>query len=321
VDNTVCWYEDSRPRAQRVFCGTIDRNVITGQWMDLPGGREQNDGQLILRVESNSRIVKLRGSSPIDAATWTRESSPLPPISSGGGGPRSSRNNDWERVEGRTASDIAASDDGTAWIIGTDSTQGGHSIFRWSGASWTSVDGGAARIDVDGRGNAWIVNSDGYIFRRNRNRWERLPGTATDIGAGADGSVWIVGTNRVQGGYGIYRWNGTDWSPVDGSAVRIDVDDRGNPWVVNSDGKIYRRVGERWDLLPGAARDITVDGNDSAWVIGNETTQGGYSIHRWTGSDWTRIDGGGTQISAAGTRVWLVNSSGFVYTRGYGGRR
>jgi hypothetical protein len=224
-------------------------------------------------------------------------------------------------VEGRTASDIAASADGTAWIVGTDSIRGGHSIFRWSGASWSNVDGGALRIDVDGRGTPWIVNADHLIFRRNRNRWEQLPGAAVDIGAGADGSVWVIGTNPTPGGYGIYRWNGADWSPVDGGGIRIDVDDRGNPWVVNSDGLIFRRAQDRWEQLPGSARDISIGNGDSAWIIGTEPTQGGHGVHRWNGRDWTRMDGGGAQISAAGERVWLVNSSGSVYTRsGFGGR-
>ena len=60
VDNDVCWYAESRPNGQEVFCGVIDRNIITGQWMDMPGSRQLTSGQLTLRVESNNRIVKVR---------------------------------------------------------------------------------------------------------------------------------------------------------------------------------------------------------------------------------------------------------------------
>jgi hypothetical protein len=316
--DNVCWFQDSRPRVQRVFCGVLDRNILTGQWMDLPGGREMGDGQLTLRVETGSRIVRVRGGSAFDASTWTRDGGA--PISSGpissAPGPRSrpDNNNDWEMVRG-TASDIGIGEDGTAWMIGTEATRGGFGIFRWTGTDWSGVDGGAIRIDVDGRGNPWIVNSDGYIFRRARNRWEQLPGGATDIGVGADGSAWVVGTNAAKGGYGIYRFNGNDWSPVDGGAVRIDVDARGNPWIVNSDGIIFRRARDRWEQLPGSARDISVTDDETAWIIGTEATQGGYSIYRWNGRDWSRVDGGGMQISVGGGRVWLVNSSGYVYNR------
>jgi len=319
VDSDVCWYVDSRPDGQEVFCGLIDRNMITGQWMDMPGSRQLTSGQLTLRVESNNRIVKVRSTPRYEASTWNREDSR---DSRDSRDPRFSSNNEvapsdkaWELLAG-SGRDIGVGNDGSVWLIGADKTPGGYSIFNRSRNQWNRVDGGAVRIDVDGMGNPWIVNSDGVIFRRERNQWQTLPGAASDIGAGAQGDVWITGTNPVPGGFGIYRWTGREWASVDGGAVRIDVDGMGNPWIVNSDGVVFRRERNQWQRLPGAARDISVNATSDAWVIGTDPVAGGFGIHHWTGRDWVTVAGGGTQISVGSNGVvYIVNSAGAIYRR------
>lgn len=246
IDSDLCWYVESRPGGQQeVFCGVIDRNTISGQWMDMPGSRQLTSGQLTLRVDSNNRMLKVRSSSRYDASTWSREDSRDlrdsrdPRFSSNNGGELSDAT--WELLTG-SGRDVGVGDDGSVWLIGTDATGGGYSIYNRSRNQWNRVAGGAVRIDVDGTGTPWIVNSEGAIYRRDRNgQWQRLPGAASDIGAGSQGDVWIIGTNAVPGGFGIYRWNGTEWASVDGGAVRIDVDGMGNPWIVNADGSIFRR--------------------------------------------------------------------------------
>jgi hypothetical protein len=146
----------------------------------------------------------------------------------------------WERLPG-AAKDIGIGADNSVWVIGTNSVQGGYGIYRWEGKNWRRIDGGAVRIDVDPRGNPWVVNSYDNIYRRVGDRWEQVFGAAKDIGIGADNSVWVIGTNSVQGGYGIYRWEEKNWRRIDGGAVQISVDNHGVPWVVNADNYIYRK--------------------------------------------------------------------------------
>ena len=147
----------------------------------------------------------------------------------------------WAGLPG-LATDIGVGADGSVWITGTNSVQGGFGIYTWNGKGWSAVEGGAVNVAVDPKGVPWVVNEMGDIFRREGNDWQRLPGLATDIGVGADGSVWITGTNPVQGGFGIYTWNGEGWSAVEGGAVRVAVDPKGMPWAVNANGNIYERV-------------------------------------------------------------------------------
>jgi len=181
-------------------------------------------------------------------------------------------------------------------------------------------EGGAVRLDVDPQGNPWVVNGAGQILRAGASGWQQLPGLASDIGIGANGSVWVIGVTPAPGGFTIHRWNGREWDLVPGGAVRIDVDPRGNPWVVNDAGNILRRTpAGQWQQLPGSATDVTVASDGTAWILGNNRVAGGYSIHRWSGDRWRRVNGGGVAISAGAT-PWLINADSQIF-RWSGGRR
>jgi hypothetical protein len=56
----------------------LDGSTVTGDWVDLPGGKLQTGtGTLRLRVESNDRLVKLSESIPYAASVWTRQGAPV----------------------------------------------------------------------------------------------------------------------------------------------------------------------------------------------------------------------------------------------------
>jgi hypothetical protein len=151
----------------------------------------------------------------------------------------------WEVFPG-FANDISVGDDGTAWIVGTNSRPGGFDVCRWNGSAWDCVDGAATRIAVAGDGLPWIINDRGNIFRRLGGRWHQVLGGALDIAAGADGNVWIAGMDGGRhGGYGVHRWNGREWDSIDGAAIRIGVAPNGLPWLVNIRGNVYRRHVQR----------------------------------------------------------------------------
>ncbi|MFC1744729.1 tectonin domain-containing protein [Candidatus Riflebacteria bacterium] len=175
----------------------------------------------------------------------------------------------WTKLPG-AAKDIGIGTNGSIWIIGTNKEAGGYGIYRWlgsdrlkgktirlgskgfkkalkklalansQGGSWQKINGSAVRIDVDDRGNAWVVNNSGNIYRFDGKKWVTVPGKARDIGIGGDGSVWVLGHDKQPGGYGIYRWDGKNWQKKPGGAVQISVDNRGLPWVVNSGDVIFR---------------------------------------------------------------------------------
>jgi len=195
----------------------------------------------------------------------------------------------------------AARDVTDGWVIGTGTVSGGYKIYRWNGAGWSQMPGGAVRIG--GTYNTpWVVNNLNQIYRWNGSGWQSIPGAAKDV---ADG--WVLGTDTTGGGYGIYRWNGTSWNHMPGGAVRIGGT-YSTPWVVNNLNQIYRWNGSGWQLMPGAGKDIA-DG----WVIGTGAESGGYGIYRWNGTGWTKIPGGATSIGTAGGTPWIVNSTKKIY--------
>lgn len=69
----------------------------------------------------------------------------------------------------------------------------------------------------------------------------------------------------------------------------------------------------RWRKVSGFANDVG-DGPNGKWVIGTTSGRGGYSIHRWNGSSWTRTSGLAVRIAVA-ERPWVVNNEGRIFSR------
>ena len=77
----------------------------------------------------------------------------------------------------------------------------------------------------------------------------------------------------------------------------------------------YAQSGKTWDQLPGFAKDIGVGGDGSVWIIGTNPggTEHDFGIHKWTGSNWQGIEGGGVEISVDSSGLpWVVNSMGNI---------
>ena len=53
----------------------------------------------------------------------------------------------WQRLPG-SAREVAVGADGSAWAIGQAAVAGGFKIYRWTGAGWATVSGGAVQITV-----------------------------------------------------------------------------------------------------------------------------------------------------------------------------
>lgn len=74
--NEIWWAGESSDiqRPRNVFHGTIAGNNITGQWCDLPSSTRQGCEETIaLRIENNSRLVKITSSAPYNGSVWTRQ--------------------------------------------------------------------------------------------------------------------------------------------------------------------------------------------------------------------------------------------------------
>ncbi len=161
----------------------------------------------------------------------------------------SSQGGSWEQLSG-AATDIGVGANGAVFTIGTNRSDGGYGIWKWTGNQWQALPGGGVRIAVDPRGTPWVVNDRGTIFQWRGGKWAKLPGTATDIGIGANGAVFVIGTERSDSGFGIFKWKRGGWQQIPGGAVNVSVGPSGTPWVTDSSNNIHRKMDKEPVLAP-----------------------------------------------------------------------
>ena len=218
---------------------------------------------------------------------------------------------------------------GKAWAV---SNIGKVYRFDTPPGAWTEISGitTAARIDVDSRGNPWVVTRDRKVFTWNGG-WQQVPGDILEVGRSTTGDrMWALGGGGDgRGNFNIYRWEGAaGWVQKPGMAARIDVDPNGVAWVVNQQNAIFRWSGAGWSQIPGGAQDIGIGGDGSIWIVGTDRMIWTYNgSGGWTprnarlvqvtvdehGNPWG-VDGGGQLVrgEAEGKRVvqggtvWVV---------------
>lgn len=145
----------------------------------------------------------------------------------------------WDDRGNNRLRDVGVGGDGSVWYLGGDEEPGGFGVFKYGGSK---VAGAGVRIDVDDKGNPWIVTKGGAVFRYNGSAFEPVPGPgvpAIDIGISAEnGAVYVVGGDGWP-----YKWTGSSWqlsaSGISHALNHISVDPAGMPWGVAGNGIIY----------------------------------------------------------------------------------
>jgi hypothetical protein len=70
-----------------------------------------------------------------------------------------------------------------------------------------------------------------------------------------------------------------------------------------------------WNILPGSATDIGASAG-ATYVIGTTAEGSGFGIHKWNGTDWTKISGSAVRIDVENNgNPWVVNSLGEIFKR------
>jgi hypothetical protein len=219
----------------------------------------------------------------------------------------------WVSVPGK-ANDIAVGANGSVWHIGTNVVPGGFGIYRWTGAGWSGVQGGAVKVAVDPQGNGWVLNDKNQIYRWDGGKFVVVEGAAKEIAIGANGTIWVLGTATRPGGYEVFRWTGSAWQSVPGGATRIAVDPQGNAWVANDRKEIFRWDGRSFVKMQGLANAIGIGANGTVWHLGTNEVAGGYGLWWWNNGQWSAAPGGLTELSVAPDgRVWGANASKDIF--------
>jgi Tectonin domain len=70
----------------------------------------------------------------------------------------------------------------------------------------------------------------------------------------------------------------------------------------------------QWEQIEGKAQTIDVGPEGTVWCLGWNKVNGGYTIHRWTGSQWENIEGGAVRLDVGPNgNPWVVNEYGEIF--------
>jgi hypothetical protein len=75
LGNTLWWLGENDPNSPgfaNVARGTINGNIITLNWADVPKGASLNSGYLTLSITSNNMLQKETYSGGFSGSVWTR---------------------------------------------------------------------------------------------------------------------------------------------------------------------------------------------------------------------------------------------------------
>jgi hypothetical protein len=59
-----------------IFHGNIHKNLLFGEWVDMPGGRLLSNGKMNIKIESNNHLVQIWSNPTYYGSSWNREESP-----------------------------------------------------------------------------------------------------------------------------------------------------------------------------------------------------------------------------------------------------
>ena len=231
------------------------------------------------------------------------------------------------------ATAIAASPDGTFWVLSTQGIPSGDRfIYHYTNGAFVNVPGAASEIAVGPDSTPWVVNAAGGIYHLVNGSFVGIAGAASQISVGGTSGAPLVDviSNQSPGPYGsgIYQYNvnaGT-WSqlPGAGTTVSASIDSGtysalnilpGGFYVTNAVGGIYYyNVGVGFEQLPGAAVSLAPTATGGLFALGNPGSipHGIYYNDLATGQ-WTQMPGAAVSLSANSTNVYAVGSAGGIY--------
>ncbi|MBV8749606.1 MAG: hypothetical protein JO103_07815, partial [Candidatus Eremiobacteraeota bacterium] len=232
----------------------------------------------------------------------------------------------WTQLPG-CATIVAASPDGSLWVLSCQGNGPDRSIWHYANGSWSNIPGAAMRLAVGPDGTLWVVNSAGGIYAYNGTSWTGIAGGASDITVGADGSVYVI-SNQGGGiyGRGIWRYSGA-WSQLPGAAIRIAASwDTGSYagaiapggfWVLNGIEQIYYyNPSSGFHQIPGAAVDLAPTTNGGLFVLGVPGGSSGNPIYYFdlTSGAWTQQPGAAFSIATNTSHVYVVGGGSGIYS-------
>ena len=222
---------------------------------------------------------------------------------------------------------VAASQDGSVWVLSTQGSGPDRPIFHYVNGTWTNVPGAAMRLAVGPDNTLWAVNSAGGIYSYKNGAWSTIAGGANDIAVGADGSVYVISSvTGNQYGNGIWHYAGGTWTQLPGSGVRIASSwdagtynynvAPGGFYIINAQQSIfYYNTSTGFTQIPGAAVQLAPTTNGGLFVLGTPPSSNGTQVYynNLATGTWTQQNGLGTTIATNSTNLYVTGAAGGIY--------
>jgi hypothetical protein len=149
----------------------------------------------------------------------------------------------WTQIPGPKAVDVGAGG-GKVYMLGGNPINGkSYAVHVLDGNTWKKISGSGVRIDVDDRGNPWVLSHDSSIWVQINQapfngKWAQIAGKGMDIGVhtgpagavvGTDGAVWLRDAKTS-------KWNS---KTVKAQAVAMGPDNK--VWAIMPGGEILKQ--------------------------------------------------------------------------------
>jgi len=205
-------------------------------------------------------------------------------------------------------SDISASSQTNAWIVGSDWSSSQGVAWHWDGRDWRAVamPSKPTAVTTIADGEAWAVGS-GVIAHWDGTQWvatslwQRRAPDLVSVSASAPDNVWAVGGSRAAGRHPVVlRWDGQSWQslPVpwaerSGDAQRVITTGPTDVWVV-TEKLIEHWDGQSWQRIPrpfgrhDPTLHFSASAADDAWAVGSYVLRHHFlplAAH-WNGHKW-----------------------------------
>ena len=239
------------------------------------------------------------------------------------------QNANWTAIPG-TGSSAAASPDGSLWVLSDQPSGADKYIWHYANGAWTNISGLASKLSVAPNGTLYVINSLGAAYSYNGTSWTALGGGCTDITAASDGSIYVLSNGNSAGSdQAIWQYT-TSWAQIPGSGVRLAASwdpnsytipagtiSAGGLYVVNSIGSIwYKNPNNSYVLFPGSASAIAPTTIGGVFVLGYPADSSGNTIfyYNLNAPGWSAQSGSGVSISTDSTHLYVIGSSGGIYS-------
>lgn len=225
------------------------------------------------------------------------------------------------------ASYAAAAPDGSLWVLSTQPAGADKYIWHYVSGTWTNISGLASRLSVAPNGTLYAINSGGGAYSYSGGTWTAFGGGCRDLTAAADGSLYVISNGGGSDG-AIWHYATGAWTQVGGAGTRLaaswDSSSYTTPggtitpdglYVLNSAGSIYYLGTNGYVQIPGSASAVA-SMTGGLFALGYPANGSGNSLFYYDLSNpaWTAQAGSGVSISTNGATLYIVSSSGGIYS-------